>query len=137
MSNKKGWAWDQAIHLPRAQYRTTGKQEGTQPKRLKGKRKTMSNLNDQMRKWRDSLDCGDYKEVRQAAREILAQLQHHLENPEPEVEVDTAAADMTAAHYLEVCAKLDALTRTLEEWEKAKKKTIAVSALRDILGGKA
>ena len=133
MANKKGWAWDQAVHLPRTQYRATGKQEGTQPKRLKGKRMPMTNLNDKMRQWQDAYDSGGHTEVRTALRETLAQFRHHLENPAGAPEVP----DLTAKHYLEVCAQVDAIRGSIEESEKAGRKRIDLSVLKEILGDKA
>ena len=139
MSKKGGWAWDQKIHLPRTQQRTTGKQEGTQPKKLNGKRHRVTNLNDQMRRWRDIADGEGLPAVRQALREILAQFQHHLDNPAPTPtpEHPELDPDIVREDYREVCKKLDALEETLGEWQKAKKKTIAVSVLREILEDKA
>lgn len=120
-------------HIPRGQARTTGKQEGTQPKRLKRKRKRM-NVQQQMRAWQDTLDGGSIVDVRKAAVEILAQLRHTVNNPAPAADLHQ---DITAKHYQEVCATVDALTGTLEMCDNAKRKTIAVSTLREILGGTA
>lgn len=126
-----GWVW--AAHAPRDQLKTTGKQEGTLSKRLKGKKK-MSNINDEMRAWQNTLDGGTIVEVRKAAHEILAQLRHTVNHP---VLVDVEPLDITAKHYQQVCATVDNLTSTLEMCDNAKRKTIAVSTLREILGGAA
>ena len=128
----KGWAWGAHQYVPRSQLYTTGRQEGTVPKKLRGKRKKM-NIDQQMRAWQDTLDGGSIVDVRKAAVAILAQLRHTLANPAPP-EGTGRVEDFTGKHYQEVCAIVDNLRGTLGEWEKAKKKTIAVSVLRDIVG---
>lgn len=118
-------------HIPRGQLTTIGKQEGTVPKRSRGKKKTM-NIQDQMRAWQDTLDGGSIVEVRRAAVEILAQLRHTLENPTPP-EGTGWVEDFTGKHYQEVSAMVDNVRGTLDEWERNKKKTILVSIVREIV----
>jgi hypothetical protein len=148
---KKGWAWTALVRAPRPQGKTIGKQEGTTPKKLRGKKKKMTNINDQMRAWKNTLDGGSIPEVRAAAVEILDQLRHTVENPayvpEPtsgtsrqpnggsaDSPAEAPELDLTAKRYQELCATVDNLRDTLTEWEAGKKKTIPVNVVREIIG---
>lgn len=149
MAHDRFWADDE--HVPRSQVRTIGKQEGTLPKKMRGKkrmrpnengspclvegglcltcgafeRREDMNINDKMRTWRDIADAGTISEVRRTIREMLDQFQSMLGTvpATPQGETDVADAGRI----------IDAIMATVQAYEQAKRKTIEVKVLRDII----
>lgn len=83
----------------------------------------MTNINDKVRAWQNLLDDGcDAATAQRVAQEAVAQLQHHLRHPaEVKGDPDVLARQMAA------------LTGTLEEHRRSKRKRVDVEVLRDIL----
>jgi hypothetical protein len=90
------------------------------------------NIDDKIRKWQDAREGGGAGDLRRALGEALDQLRLTLE-PVRQALADEPAPDLTAAHYLEVCATLEALRGTLEESKRAGRKRVDLTVLEEIL----
>lgn len=91
------------------------------------------NINDKMRQWQDVVAGGGAAELRRALGEAIQQIRQQVaRQPGPDDK-----PDLTAAHYLEVCATVDAIRGSVEASERAGRKTMALTVLKDLLGGKA
>jgi hypothetical protein len=95
----------------------------------------MTNIDDKIRKWQDAREGGGAGDLRRALGEALDQIRLNLEPIRQAVASEPAPAepDLTAAHYLEVCAKLDALTASVEESKRAGRKRVDLTVLEEIL----
>lgn len=89
----------------------------------------MSNINDKMRHWQNTLDGGGADDLRRALGEMLEQFRQALANEPP----TPTEADETASHYLRMCATVDMLKANMKSAEQAGRKTMSLTTLKKIL----
>lgn len=88
------------------------------------------NIYDKLREWQNTRDGGGAGDLRRALGETLEQIRQAVASePAPE-----GKPDPTAAHYLEVCATVDAIKGTVEEHRKAKRLRVDRKVLEQLLG---
>jgi hypothetical protein len=87
------------------------------------------NIDQKMRAWQDVQDGGGAGDLRRALGEALDQLRHQLASvPAPAEELN-----LTGAHYLKVCATVDAIKGTVEAHQRAGRKRMDLKVLEDLL----
>lgn len=93
----------------------------------------MSNINDKMRHWQNTLDGGGADDLRRALGEATAQVRALLSEAKTSAEGQREAIDPTASHYLRMCATVDMLKANMESAEQAGRKTMSLTTLKKIL----